>query len=448
MEKNLVVIGAGSAGASACFAARKQDRKVKIVCINQEPFPSYSRCALPFVIGGEIDSFDTPTVFDFDFYKKQNVDIMPGVTVETVDVQNKVVKTSAGDVNYTELVLATGGNAKSSDLPGTNLEGVFVLRTRDDAERILGRAEAGKNALVNGASFIALEVAEALKHRGMKVTCVIRSRALRSMVDKEISQFIEEKLVEKGVIVLKGAEMSAILGEGKVTGVTVGENEVSADMVVMCTGVVPDNNLAKSMGLEIGSTGGIKVSERMETSVSGIYAAGDCVENECFVTKKPVLSGLGTIATRQGMVAGANAVGADMKAPPVLGASVMKLFDIEIGAVGPTEDFARGAGIDVAALGVKYPSLPHYYPGGTDVQVRLLADKATSKIIGGQIIVHRGAAERINMLSMAILKGATAQELNTADFCYSPPCSDIWAAEAVAAQGLVRRLESKKSGTP
>lgn len=444
MEGKIVVIGAGSAGASACFAARKQDRKVKIVCINQEPHPTYSRCALPFVISGEIDSFDTPTVFDFDFYRKQNIEIMPEVTVESVDIKEKRIKTSAGEVGFQKLVLATGGKAKLPDSPGVKLKGVFLFRTRDDAAAILEQAQPGKKALINGASFIALEAAEALKHRGMNVTIVIRSRALRSMVDSQISEMIEAKLVEKGITVLKGSEVSAILGDERVTGAVVGDDEIPADMIIMCTGVLPDNELAKSMGLEIGSTGGIRVDNRMETNVKGVYAAGDCVENECFVRKSPVLSGLGTIATRQGIVAGANAAGADVQAPPVLGASVMKLFDMEIGSVGPTEDFARDAGIDIAASTIKYPSLPHYYPGGSDVHVRLLADKKDGRIIGGQILVNRGAAERINMLSVAILKHMTASELHMADFCYSPPCSDIWAAEAISASGLARRLERRK----
>jgi NADH oxidase (H2O2-forming) len=441
MERKIVVIGAGSAGASACFAARKQDRKAEITCINREPYPTYSRCALPFVIGGEIDSFDTITVFRPDFYKSQNIELMLGTHVESADIAGKRLKTSAGEIDYTSLVLATGGKANVQNVPGARLDGVFVLRTCDDGKSILNVAQAGKNAVINGASFIALEVAEALRRRGMNVTCVIRSRALRSMIDEPFSKLVEEKLIGKGIIILKGSPLTKVLGDKKVTGVLVGEKEVRADMVVMCTGTTPETGLARAMGLEMGQTGGIKVDGRMETSVKGIFAAGDCVESQCFIRKVPMLSGLGTVATRQGMAAGANAAGGDAQAPPVLGAAVMKLFDMEIGAVGLTEDFAREAGFDVVASTIKYPSLPHYYPGGTDVHARLLADKKNGRIIGGQVLVKRGAAERVNMLSAAILKGMTAGEMHMADFCYSPPCADIWAAEAVAAGGLAKRLE-------
>jgi len=440
MEKGIVVIGAGSAGASACFSARKRDRKIPITCINAEPYPTYSRCALPFVIGGEIDSFDTPTVFNADFYKSQKIEFMPGTVVASIDAKNSTLTTDKGLVEYKSLILATGGTARMPDIPGKELKGIFVLRARDDGATILENARPGKTAVINGASFIALEAAEALKRRGMNVICVIRSRALRAMIDKQFSKIVEDKLVENGIEVMRGASVSSITGEGKVEAVKVGDNEIQADMVIMCTGTAPEVSLAKSIGVEIGTTGGIKVNEFMETNIPGIYAIGDCVESTCFFRNAPLLSGLGTIATRQGMVAGANATGAREKAPPVLGASIMKLFDTEIGAVGLTEDAAKEAGFNLAAGSVKYPTLPHYFPGGTEAQVRLLAEKPSGRLIGGQVIVKQSAAYMVNMMSIAIFKGVTAAELQMADFCYSPPCSDIWAAEAIAAGGLLRRL--------
>ncbi len=444
MARRIVVIGAGSAGASACFAARKQDRKAEITCLNAEPYPTYSRCALPFVIGGEIDSFDTPTVFGLDFFKSQKIDIRPGVKVESVDAEQKQVKASGDTLEYDSLVLAMGGRAKIPSMPGAGLPGVFVLRARDDGAAILELAGPGKTAVVNGASFIALEAAEALHRRGAHVICVIRSRALRSMIDKQFSRIVEEKLSQNDIEVLKDHPVGSVIGTDKAAGVMVNEKEIPAGMVIMCTGTAPDVEIAVSMGVSTGKTGGIKVNDRMETGIDGIFAAGDCVESTCFIRGTPVLSGLGTIATRQGMVAGANAAGADEHAPPVLGASVMKLFDIEIGAVGLTEDFAANAGFDVFASTIKYPSLPHYYPGGTEVHVRLLADKNDGRLIGGQVIVNEGAAQRVNMLSLAILNRMTAEELHMADFCYSPPCSDIWAAEAIAAGGLATRLRKSR----
>ena len=443
MNVDVVVIGAGSAGASACFAARKQDRKANIVCINKEPYPTYSRCALPFVISGEIDSFNTTTVFESDFFKKQNIELLLGAEIISVNIKEQYVQTSERKIEFTSLVIATGGKGRLPDIPGIENEGVFVLRTRDHGDAILKRSAKGKKAIINGASFIALEVAEALKHRGMDVSCIIRSRALRSMVDNQFSIMIEEKLEENGITVLKGAPVTEITGDGTVNHVIVNGEQIPADMVIMSTGTEPDVCLARDMGLDIGQTGGIKVTEQLETSASNIFAAGDCVESQCFIRKQPFISGLGTIAARQGMVAGANAAGAKLSSPPVLGASIMKLFDMEIGAVGPTEDFARDAGFDIAVSGVKYPDKPHYYPGGKDVHVRLLANKEDGKVVGAQVIAKEGVAARVNMLSLAIQNHMTARELQMADFCYSPPCSDTWAPEAIAATGLAKRLQRK-----
>jgi NADH oxidase (H2O2-forming) len=444
LANKVVVVGAGSAGASACFAARKQDRKAEITCINAEPYPTYSRCALPFVIGGEIESFDTPTVFDFDFFKSQKIDIRPGVRVDAVEPERRRVKFSGGEVEYDALILATGGIARIPSMSGVHLPGVHVLRTRDDGAAIMERAGPGVRAVINGASFIALEAAEALHRRGAHVTCVIRSRALRSMIDQQFSRIVEEKLAQNGIEVLKDFPVSCVLGSEKATGVVVNEKEIPAEIVIMCTGTAPDVEIAASSGAEIGQTGGIKVNDRMQTSVQGVFAAGDCVESICAIRETPVLSGLGTVATRQGMVAGANAAGGDEHAPPVLGASVMKLFDIEIGAVGLTEDFATKAGFDVMATTIKYPTLPHYYPGGSEVRTRLLADKSNGRLLGGQVIVETGAAQRVNMLSLAILNRMTVSELHMADFCYSPPCADIWAAEAITAGGLATRLRKSR----
>ena len=264
------------------------------------------------------------------------------------------------------------------------------------------------------------------------------------MIDQQFSKIVEEKLVQNGIEVLKDFPVSSIQGSDSVTGVVVNEKEIAAETVIMCTGTAPDVEIARSMNAELGETGGVKVNSHMETSVNAVFAAGDCVESTCFIREAPVLSGLGTIATRQGIVAGANAAGGDTYAPPVLGASVMKLFDIEIGAVGLTEDFAKDAGFDVAASTVKYPTLPHYYPGGSVAHTRLLADKSNGRLIGGQVIADQGAAQRVNMLSLAILNKMTVDELHMADFCYSPPCSDIWAAEAITAGGLATRLRKSR----
>ena len=448
MAKKIVVIGAGTAGASAAFAARKQDRNCEITVLSAENLPTYSRCGIPFVIGGEIESFNKIVVFPQESFKSQKINLRLGTTGRALDIRDKTVHLTNGEkISFDSLVIATGAIASVPQITGANTPGVFVLRTIEDGKKILTSASPGTKTVINGASFIAIEAAEALERKGVEVTLVIRSRPLRSMLDEPVSKIVEQTLIKNGITIITGNEISAVLGDSRVQGVKVGGETVAADMVIMCTGVEPDVRLAKEAGLAIGEAGGIRVDARLMTSAPEIFAAGDCVEYPHAVSGRPFVSGLGTVATRQGMVAGTNAAGGDLPAPPVLGATVLELFDAHIGSVGLTEASAKEAQFLALSAMTKHSSLPHYYPGGVPVTVRLIADSASCRILGAQIVAPSGAgvAQRINGLSIAILKGATAQELANADFCYSPPVSDIWAAEAVAAQALLRRIETERN---
>jgi NADH oxidase (H2O2-forming) len=447
MARKIVIVGAGTAGASAAFAARKQDRNCEITLLSAESVPTYSRCGLPFVIGGEIESFSKIIVFPEKSFKSQNINLRLGTTVRTLDIRNKTIRlTKAEEISFDSLVIATGAIASFPQISGADTLSVFVLRTVEDGSKILACAAPGRKIVINGASYIAVELAEALERKGAEVTLIIRSRPLRGMLDEPVSKMVEQVLIENGIAVIRGKEISAVLGDSRVNAVKVGGETVQADVVIMCTGVEPDVRLAKEAGLAIGEAGGIRVDERLLTSAQDIFAAGDCVEYPHAVSGKPFVSGLGTVATKQGMVAGANAAGGDCSAPPVLGAAVLKLFGVQVGSVGLTEVAAKEAGFTPVSAMTSHPSLPHYYPGAVPVTVRLIADSASNRILGGQVVApcQAGVAQRINALSVAILKSVTAQELAGADFCYSPPVSDIWAAEAVAAQALIRRIESER----
>ncbi|MFH1421810.1 MAG: FAD-dependent oxidoreductase, partial [Planctomycetota bacterium] len=238
-------------------------------------------------------------------------------------------------------------------------------------------------------------------------------------------------------------EVAEITGNSQVAGVKVGDEVIKADIVVMGAGVRADTELAGKSGLIIGEAGGIRVDEKLMTSEKDIFAAGDCVEYPHIVSGKPQVCGLGTIAMRQGLVAGTNAAGGNTAAPPVLGATILKLFDVQIGSVGLTEAAAKEANFTPVSITSKHSSLPHYYPGGVPVTVRLIADKNTQRILGAQFLApgETGVAQRVNAMSLAIMKQMTLNEIINADFCYSPPCTDIWSAEAVAAQTLLRRLQ-------
>ena len=441
----VVVVGCGTAGASAAFSARMKDRGAEIVLIGDEEQPTYSRCALPFVIAGEVSPPERCIVFDEKQFRSQKIELVkPAKVVELDTDAGKVVcRTEAGrrEFGYDSLVLATGGYATVPKIDGAELPGNYTLRTYEDALRIMEVAKSGMRAVVNGASFIALELAEALKLRGLDVMLVVRSRPLRSFVDAQISRVVGDHLRKNGITLIEGAEIERIEGRKHLESVVVGGERIPSDVVFHSTGTRPNVSLAASAGIGIGETGGVRIDEFSKTSVENVYACGDCAEVEHSVSGRRVLSALGTIAMRHGVAAGENAAGGKRPIAPVLGATVMRLFGLEIGSVGLTEVQAKDAGFDVLSAKTEYPSLPHYFGGGDDVLVRLVVERKSGRMVGGQVVCKSGAALRVNILSCAILNGMSVDEFSNADFCYSPPCSNVWLPEAVCASVAVRHLK-------
>jgi len=441
----MVVVGCGTAGASAAFSARMKDRGAEIVLIGDEEQPTYSRCALPFVIAGEVSPPEKCIVFDEKRFRSQKIELIKPAKVVELDTDDcrVVCETGAGrrEFGYDSLVLATGGYAAVPKIDGAELPGNYSLRRYEDALRIMEVARSGMSAIVNGASFIALELAEALKLRGLDVKLVVRSRPLRSFVDAQISRVVGEHLRKNGITLIEGAEIERIEGGERVESVVVGGEQILCEAVFHSTGTRPNVSLAASAGIGIGETGGVEVDEFARTSVENVYACGDCAEVEHSVSGGRVLSALGTIAMRHGVAAGENAAGGKRRVAPVLGATVMRLFGLEIGSAGLTEVQARDAGFDAFSVQTKYPSLPHYFGGGEEVLVRLVVERKSGKMIGGQVVCKSGAALRVDILSCAILNGMSVDEFSNADFCYSPPCSDVWLPEAVCANVAVRRLK-------
>ena len=439
MPKKIIIIGGGTAGASAAFAARKADRKAEITVLEQESYPTYSRCGLPFAIKGIIPSLENLIVFPDKFFRQQKINHIKEVTVKKIIPDKKTVVADQ-DYNYDSLVITAGSSPVKLPIPGIDLPHVLTLRTINDAKKIIESAQSSKSAVVIGASFIGIEVAEALKSKGCEVTLVEAARTMWRVVDEDIGRLINQHLTEQGIKILEKSLVTGI-EEKKVL---LKDQTIEADIIIVSAGVKPNVTLAKEAGLDIGQTGGIKVNERLESNLKDIYAAGDCAEVVSALTGEPILIGLGTIAARQGVVAGANAIGGDKKAPPVLNSSILKTFGLEIGSVGFTEQYLRekqSGKLDPVSMLIKYPSLPHYYPGGVDIHIKLMADKKTHRLIGAQLLGKTSIAPRINTLALAVEKGMTIEELTQSDFCYSPPVADVWDPIAIAAQAVSRKLE-------
>lgn len=446
MPRRIVIIGAHAAAIDAASAARKTERTAEITLMTSQKKPGYSPCGIPFVLGGHITSFDDLIVFSPSFFRMMKLDLRLETTAtsinteaKTVEIQDKTGKQET--LSYDSLIMTTGAYPFVPPIKGREKQGVYVLRTIEDGERIDEAIKNAKSAVVIGAGLIGLETAVALVERGLKTTVVeLLPYVLPLMLDQDMASVVQKMLEERGMRVIVGRGVDEILGAEKATGVLVTGEQIPADLVVVATGVRANTELAQKAGIDVGLARAIKVNMRMETSVKDVYAAGDCVESVSLITHRPTISQLGTIAVRQAKVAGINAAGGYAIFPGVLGSAVTKMFDTEIGATGLTEFVAGRAGIQTVTGSITSKTRPEYYPGGKPIRIKIVVEKETQRIIGGQIVGGEEVSQRINALSFAIQKQMTIRELAKSDTCYAPPLAETWEPMVLAAEIAIRRL--------
>ncbi|UCG44800.1 MAG: FAD-dependent oxidoreductase [Candidatus Bathyarchaeota archaeon] len=442
----IVVIGCGAAGWAAAAAARKTNREAKITVIEQGKHPVYERGGIPYVIQGEIPSFESLVNFSSEYFDFMKIEMLTETKATDIDPSEKWVKVSTRSgkerqIEYDALILATGSKPFIIPAPGYNLPEVYGVRTIDDGKRILDACRSAKAAVVIGARLVGLEMAVALNQRGLDVTVIeLLPQILDAILDRELAEEVQKTLEGMGIRFVLEAGISEILGKDHVKAALAGSTKIDADMVVMAAGVRGRIELAQQIGAEFGTTRLIKVDERMETSVKEVYAAGDCIECVSAITMKPTASQLGTNAVRQGKVAGTNAAGGSAMRPPILGASVTKLLETEISSIGLTEAYARKNGIDCVSASAVVPMRPICYPDRFNARVKLSARKADGRIIGAQFISRKEAAPRIDTISVAMLKGVTADDLVLFDHAYSPPVADSTDPLAVVAEVLSKKF--------
>ena len=447
MPRKIVIIGANAAGVDAASAARKTDRTAEITLINKEKHIGYSRCGLPFVIGGHIPDFFNLKVFPPSFYEMMKLNLKIETTAtsineekKTVDTTDKTGKTEA--IPYDSLILATGAYSFVPPIKGKEKQGVHSLRTIQDGQQIHEAIKNGaRNAAVIGAGLIGLEAAIALKERGVNTTVIeLLPQVLPVMLDKDMAKIVHEMLEQKGLRIIVGKGVDEIVGAEKAAAVSVAGEKIPADIVVVATGVRANTELAAKAGIALGETRAIKTNARMETSVKDIYAVGDCAETVNMINKKPACPQLGTVAVRQAKVAGINAAGGYALFPGVLGSAVTQLFDTQIGVTGLTEFFAKRAGIDTVAGTITSKTKADYYPTAKPIRVKLVVERESHRIVGGQVVAEEEVTQRINALSFAIQKHMTIQELAKADTAYAPPLNETWEPMVLAAELALRKL--------
>lgn len=442
--RRIVIVGFESAGMTAAAAASMVNPAAKITVIERRPYAIYHPCGIPFAIGGEVPEIQkliesAPSMPNVELHTATEA-ISIDAKAKEVDVQE--LKTKKGrTVEYDALILATGSYALKPPIPGIDLRGVHVLRTFEDGQAIIDELGEAKRAAVVGAGLIGLETAAALRSRGLEVVVVeTLPSVLPNMLDPDMAGLVKERILADGIELILGQRVEEIMGEQHVSSISVGGRELPADLVIVATGVKPEVKLAKDAGIGLGETGGIKVDERMGTSAEDVYAAGDCVETFCMITRRPMLSQLASTAIRMGKVAGTNAAGGEAEFEGTLSTAVTNAFGLEIASTGLTMNAANRVGIDPITGRVRKLDRPHYYPGGRPITVKLLVEPNEHRLVGGQVVASDGAAERVNLLALAIKKGMTIEELSRIDYCYAPPACDVIEPLVVAAEAVLRRL--------
>jgi NADH oxidase (H2O2-forming) len=456
MPRRIVIIGCGVSGTTAAFQARKTDRTAQIVLLGDEELPEYSRCGLPYAFSHVVPSLEALIGYDEAFYEQMNrIDLRLGWKATRINTEKRSVEAfkpkddSHETFEYNSLVLAMGARPSTIPVPGSDLKGVFTIRTMSDIERLtddLAENNAKRVAII-GAGLTGSEMAEALLQRGMAVLeAEIVPEILPVILDSDMASIIRTRAEEHGVEYHLNSTLEEIVGRnGRVSGIRISGEEYPVDAVVVAVRVKPNTELAKESGIVLGESGGIKTDERMTTSAANVYAAGDCVETYDRITRRHVFFQLATTAVRQSLVAGINAAGGDAKYPGSTGVTTVKLFGLEVSSFGPTTALSEKLGIQPVSVRVTGSTRLPYYPGGKDLTVKLLADRKDGRLLGAQLVGEEGATLRANFASMAGHLGLTVQEFEQIETCYSPPLAPVWDPVTIAAQALLRKLQTSQA---
>jgi len=427
-KMRIVVIGAVAAGTSAAAKARRNNEQAEIVIYEKDRFISYSGCGMPYYIGGEVESADELTPRDPAFFKsKYNIDVFTRHEVLSVNAEQKTLEIknlSSGEVIsdfYDKLVIAAGASAVLPPIKGADRNHVFTLRDIADMNKIKSflLQHNPKTAVIIGTGAIGLEVCENLKGLGIDVTLIEKLPQVTPGLDSDMAVYVKDHLAKNSVTVFTDASVTEITDSSVIVS---GGKEIQADFVLISAGVRPNTELAQKAGIALGITKAIKVDDKMRTNIDDIYACGDCSEQFSAVTGKPVYRPLGSTANKTGRIAGDSITGGDLTFRGVLGTGIFRVFAMTVAQTGLSEKEARQEGYDVAVCHNIKPNKPEYM-GGREMVIKAIADKATGRLLGAQIVGYEGVDKRIDVFVTAITFKARAEDLFHLDLAYAPPFS-------------------------
>lgn len=448
MTERLLVIGGDAAGMSAAAEARRRlpASELDVIAYERGGYTSYSACGLPYLVADRIHDPRDLVARTPEEHRANGIGVRTRHEVVSVDAQEGAITVrdlEAGSErreHFDALVIATGAVPVRPKLPGVDTDGVHGIQTITDGvalrDHVSSHRHANQRAVVVGAGYIGLEMAEALHQRGMPVTVVEGAAQPMSTLDPDMGALVGDAIRGLGIELRTSTKVVGFEadGNGHVRAVVTEDGTLPADVVVLGIGVRPNVALARDAGIAIGDKGGIATDARMATSVDGVWAAGDCIETHHRVTGAPALVALGTHANKQGRVAGENATGGDATFAGVIGTAITKVCAYEIGRTGLTEREASEAGFDHVTARIESTTRAHYYPGSQPITVKVVVQRGSGRLLGAQIIGKEGAAKRIDVLATAIWAEMTVDEVAQLDLGYAPPFSPVWDPVLIAAR--------------
>lgn len=446
MPERLVVVGGNAAGMSAASEARRRRSAadLSITVFEASRHASYSSCGEPYYVGGMVETIDELYARSPAEFAAREIDLHLETPVQAIDPRNHTVFVVSGGsvrpVEYDTLLIATGSRPADAPFPGAEATGVFRLHTLDDAMALRSalRGRDGRVVIVGG-GYIGLEVADVLLELGRRATIVCKNETvLLPQLDVAMARLVERHVQERGVAVETSLEVDGLdVRDGRVVAVRAGDRALEADIVLLALGVRPAVDLATAAGLPAGESGGIVVDAHQRTAIPDVWAAGDCCETFHRVSGRSVNYQLGTIANKQGRIAGINIGGGDVRFPGVLGTTITKVGDLDVGRTGLTADQAGEFGFDVAISSFRSAAAADYWPERRPMTVQAVIDRSTRRVLGAQVVGASGTGKRIDAFALAIWNEMTVDSLVNVDLSYAPPFGGVWDPVLVAArQGI------------
>lgn len=429
----IVIVGGVAGGASAAARLRRLDEQAEIIVFERTGFVSYANCGLPYYIGGVIEEESALTLQSpKGFWDRFHITVKTSHEVTAIHPEEHTVEVHNLETGehfietYDKLILSPGAHPIRPELPGIDSKKLFSLRTVEDTLRIHSYVQEHKpaSAVVVGGGYIGIEAAENLRKLGLEVTLLQRPKQLMNSLDFDMATFVHMKMRDSGINLHLGANVTGFQEvDGRIVTNVAEGSPITADMVLLAIGVMPESHLAKEAGLQLGMKGAIAVNDRMETSAPDVYAVGDAVQVKHQVTGEDAVISLAGPANKQGRIVADVIAGLNSRYKGSLGSSVIKVFDLTVANTGLSEKTASAADYQYESVVLSSVSHAGYYPGATPMTMKVVFEQETLRLLGAQIVGGEGVDKRIDVLATAIQAGIRADQLKDLDLAYAPPYS-------------------------